>query len=79
MRDNVVEVLATAVNIFATDTDEGESLLPFRFTDGAKLNGNGGVTIGVAFDGPFKTEIEERRMFGARFARRSTDLEPQAH
>jgi hypothetical protein len=64
--DSVVEVLATAVNIFATDADEGESLPPPRFTHGAKLHGNGSVAIGVAFDGPFKTEVEERRVFGVK-------------
>ena len=53
--DGVVEVLAPAVNIFATDADQGERVAPRRFTRGAKLNGNGGVAIGVAFDRPIQS------------------------
>ena len=66
MRDSVVEVLPPAVNIFATDADEGERVAPLRFTDRTKLNGNGGIAIRVAFDGPFKAEVEERRMFDVK-------------
>src|SRR5207247_5570942 len=66
VRDSVIEVLAPTVNIFATDADEGESIPPFRFTHSAKLNGHGRVAIGVAFDGPFKAEVEERGMFDVK-------------
>ena len=69
MRDSVVEVLAPAVNLFATDSDEGESLAPFRFTRGPKLNGDGSVAIVVAFDRPFKAEVEESGMFNVKAAR----------
>ena len=69
LRDGVVEVLAPTVNLFATDSDKGESLAPFRFTRGPKLNGDGSVAIVVAFDGPFKAEVEESGMFDVKVAR----------
>jgi hypothetical protein len=64
--DSVVEVLPPTVNIFATDADEWEGVAPLRFTHGTKLNGNGGIAIRVTFDGPFKAEVEERRMFDVK-------------
>ena len=68
MGDTVVEVLPPAVNIFATDADKRKSVAPLRFAHWAKLNSYGRVAIGVAFDGPFKSEVEERGMFDVEAA-----------
>jgi len=54
MGDGVIEVLAAAVNIFTTNADERESVDPLWSARRTKLNGNGSVSIVIAFDGPFE-------------------------
>ena len=68
MRDGVVEVLLAAIDVLAADPHERHALFPVRFAHGAVLDRNSGVAVFVAGDGPFKAQVQQRRMFNVKLA-----------
>lgn len=53
-------MFTATVNVFAANTEKRQTLAPFSFTGLPVLNGDGGVAVGVALDGPLEAEVQER-------------------
>ena len=68
VRDGVVQILFAAIDVFAADAEERHALFPVRFAHGAVLDRNSGVAVFVAGDGPFKAQVQQRRMFNVKLA-----------
>ena len=56
----IVEILTAPENVFAANTEKREALAPLSLTGLPVLNGDGGVTIGVALDRPLEAEVQKR-------------------
>ncbi len=57
--DGVVEMFAGTEDAFAADADQRKRLAPSGVADLAELDGDGGVAVGVAGDGPLEAEVLE--------------------
>ena len=55
-------MLPIAEDTLATDADQRKGVAPRRVTLLAEFNGDGGVAVVVADDGPFEAEVVKCRM-----------------
>jgi hypothetical protein len=54
--------------MFPTDSHQRHGIAPRRVTRFSEPHIDAGVAIGVPFDRPFESEVEQRRVFDMKFA-----------
>ena len=65
--DGVVEVLATPVDVLTTDPHQRHGVSPDRVAHGPVLDVHRRIAIGIAADGPFKSQVQKRGVFDGEF------------
>ena len=58
----VVEIFAAAEDVLAADAHQRQRVAPCRLADGAELNRDARVAVGVSSDRPLEARVKERGM-----------------